>query len=500
MKTFLLFVAAIICHVSVQAQILPNTVMCIKGSEAHKVSYCGDPSPCKTVVGPNETHTVCVAGTQNPPAGAIMSASTCFSQVTEYTCLQYTSNCAQYIDNKNCTEDGKGECTKNATNDLLLASNPKLGACAAYTRTFECTDPATSATTTTTTSTCNTNTKMGGLDWPTAAPTGGDDLAEAVTDQEFARQLALYGAKDGIMSGLFPGASLGCTDGLGGLKNCCGASGGGAATNSTVLKKVTGQVAFAAFTHAGAYAVRMGSEYVFDTVLSMTPNFMVDGVVGVLDSGMSAGLEAGGLASGFGAMGFGTTAASAGGTFFGAGSSMALGETGLYFNPYALAAAIAIQLVMDAISCSQSEYDLANAKSENLCHYVGNFCSMEMKFLGMTIACLETTQSYCCYNGLLAKAVEEGAHQQLGLSWGSPNSTQCQGLSIDQLKQVDFSTPEMKVAMKPFTDLIMKNFKANVGAGIASGTVKALTQTTATTTGSALCLQRKKYDPTTVCN
>jgi conjugal transfer mating pair stabilization protein TraN len=32
-----------------------------------------------------------------------------------------------------------------------------------------------------------------------------------------------------------------------------------------------------------------------------------------------------------------------------------------------------------------------------------------------------------------------GAHNQLGLSWGSPQSPQCGGLTVDQLMSVDFS-------------------------------------------------------------
>jgi conjugal transfer mating pair stabilization protein TraN len=223
--------------------------------------------------------------------------------------------------------------------------------------------------------------------------------------------------------------------------------------------------------------------------------------------------------TGFGAFGFGTTAASAegmAGTLGGSsvtsstlaitsdGSIAAVGEAGfseaaVYFNPYALAAAVAIQLIMDAMSCTQDELDLANAKSKNFCHYVGSYCSKEIKVLGKVVGCLETSQTYCCYNGLLGKAIEEGAHQQLGISWGSPKSPACGGLSVAQLQALDFTTPAMAAFMAPFQEEIMAGFNSSVSPSLANGTVSTAAQTSATSKSAALCLQSQKQNPSIVC-
>lgn len=346
------------------------------------------------------------------------------------------------------------------------------------------------------TTSCDTSTVMDGLDWTTTSPSAAQDFVLAATSQEFARQLAVYGSKDGgMMDGLFPGSSQGCRDGYLGLKNCCKSSGGGAVSNRTVAQKLMGGVAMEGFKKGGSYAIRTGTAYVADSVLSNAPEFMLDGLVPIINKGMNVGNTAG-----FGAWGFGTTADAAAGSFFASSSSVALGNSGLYFNPYALAAAVAIQFIMDALACTQAEVDLAKAKVDNLCHYIGNYCSTEVKVFGVVVGCLETTQSYCCYNGLLAKAVEEGAHIQLGISWGTPKNPACGGLNAAQLTSLDFTSPAMQEAMKPFQDQIMKNFNETVMPAINNSSIKNSTQGTAIASAQALCLQRQKLDPKTVCN
>jgi conjugal transfer mating pair stabilization protein TraN len=262
-------------------------------------------------------------------------------------------------------------------------------------------------------------------------------------------------------------------------------------------------LAISGFQIGAGYAAAVGSEYTYDFVMNNVPGFMENGWVG-LSSAMQGNSW---MTAGVGMYGFGTTAASAAGTAASAlgasTSSVAIGSVGsttIYFNPYGLAAAVAIKLVMDVMSCTQSEKDLANAKSQNLCRYIGDYCSNELKVLGVSLGCLETTQTYCCYNGLLGKAIEEGAHSQLTISWGSSQSPNCAGLTMDQLKLLDFTTPAMKAALKPFMDQIMANFKAKMAPDLASGTVKANATQRVMANSAALCLQRKQFDASTVCN
>lgn len=344
---------------------------------------------------------------------------------------------------------------------------------------------------------CDVNGNMNGLDWSTSRESSANDFVLAVTGQEFARQLALYGTKDGGgIDNLFPGHPLGCTEGYGGLKNCCKSSGGGAASNNSIAKNIGMSVGMGALQQGAGYAAAKGSMYVFDTIITHAPEYLTPGINSMLTSGANNMSQF----TGFGAFGFGTTAEAAGGMFFGGGSSVAVGNTGLYFNPYALAAAIAIQIVMEALSCTQDEMDLARARQENLCVNVGSYCSKKIMVLGKQVGCLETTDSFCCYNGQLGKAVAVGSHEQLGLSWGSPKSPNCKGLTVEQLTSLDFNSPAMQKAMEPFKQEIMSSYEKNIAPNLSNGAVTGLMSGKADTNSKSLCLQRQKFDPKTVCN
>jgi conjugal transfer mating pair stabilization protein TraN len=493
-RIFVALFVAIFCLSAQSQQILPGTVHCMLGSVPHPTSYCADTTPCKDSNG----KTICLAGTSNPPAGAYTSTATCWSVVTDYTCLQYVSDCATFTSDSLCTEVGTKQCGTDSDGNLLTSAIAKIGKCTSYTRSFSCIDPAKQASESyTQTTSCDISTTMNGLDWSASTGSASGDFLMAATGQEFARQLALYGAKDGEgISGLFPGSSQGCTSGMMGLKNCCKSSGGATNTNGSVVKSIGFSIAMDGFKKGAGYAAAAGSELVADTVLSNAPQFMQPGLTSMFDTAAKNSWGA----SGFGAFGVGTTAEAAGGMAFGEAGSMAIGESGLYFNPYALAAAIAIKIVMDAMACTPAEVELGHAKGENLCHYVGRYCSSKIRVLGIVVGCNETKQTYCCYNGLLAKAIEEGAHAQLGISWGSAENPSCGGLSVEQLTSLDFTTPAMQEAMKPFQQQIMENFNSKVAPSLSNGSIQTTVKGKASSSAESLCLQRQKLDPQTVCN
>ena len=229
---------------------------------------------------------------------------------------------------------------------------------------------------------------------------------------------------------------------------------------------------------------------------------MADGMSAmVVDSGMMVG--DGMMASGFGAMGFGTSASSAAGLFSSASASTpfaSFGGSTLYFNPYALAAAVAIHVIMEAMTCTEEEMNLQKALSEGLCVEIGDYCSEKVMLFGKAVGCNETTTEYCCYNGKLGKAIQVGAHTQLNLSWGTPESPDCSGLSIAELTAIDFNAPTMQEALVPFQQQIMNTYSNNSGSWIADGSYKNALTTNADSGSKALCLQRQKLEPSTVCN
>jgi conjugal transfer mating pair stabilization protein TraN len=78
---------------------------------------------------------------------------------------------------------------------------------------------------------------------------------------------------------------------------------------------------------------------------------------------------------------------------------------------------------------------------------VGTYCAK--KVLGQ---CLEKKTTYCCFGTKLARLIQEAGHQQLGLSWGSPQSPQCQGLSPEQLSRLDFSKVDFSELFQDIAD------------------------------------------------
>lgn len=79
----------------------------------------------------------------------------------------------------------------------------------------------------------------------------------------------------------------------------------------------------------------------------------------------------------------------------------------------------------------QKAYEM---NKKGLCHYLGTECTNEIK-LGFGSICIEHTRKYCCYDSKLARVIVEQAYLQLGKSWNEG----CNGLTVDDLNNLDFS-------------------------------------------------------------
>jgi enamine deaminase RidA (YjgF/YER057c/UK114 family) len=88
----------------------------------------------------------------------------------------------------------------------------------------------------------------------------------------------------------------------------------------------------------------------------------------------------------------------------------------------------------------QAEQVLAMKNDNRLCHSVGSYCSKKLPVIG---TCLETTQSYCCFNSRLARVLNQQGRAQLGRGWGGATSPDCAGLSLAQLQSLDFSRMDL---------------------------------------------------------
>ncbi|RLM11810.1 type-F conjugative transfer system mating-pair stabilization protein TraN [Gibbsiella quercinecans] len=85
--------------------------------------------------------------------------------------------------------------------------------------------------------------------------------------------------------------------------------------------------------------------------------------------------------------------------------------------------------------CSSEEKALAKAKANKLTISIGEFCSK--KVLGV---CLEKKRSYCQFDSKLAQIVQQqGRNGQLHIGFGEAKGPDCRGISVEELKQINFN-------------------------------------------------------------
>ena len=414
---------------------------------------CLDPTPCKNIDGYN----VCLAGV-DAGAGGYNIAEGCWVYKKTYPCMQQQSDCLTLQSTAGCSENGNSPtCAQDAGGNTLEVA--RYG-CTDWIHTYTCqTQPAT---TVNGPQTCRTDFENNGLTWSQNSPSSEADFINAVVGRQVQNRVG-QDLNIGNIT-VFQGDDDKCTIKLGGLKNCCQGNGSGGGTDQSLMQQLGMNVAYAGLQYGAGYAIQVGGPYVYDALMS-DGWVKLAGYVGEWtwsnfnDPSVEYGAVLGSGPISVGLYGFGTTAGAAEGLAGSAAnllgssvvssSTIGIGANGalltedltgsvLYFNPYSLAAAVALQVVMALLSCSQTDAQTMASVSQDLCHYVGSYCSINI--LGL---CLETKQSYCCFAGILDKEIQEGAHDQLGIDWGGAANPNCAGLTPQQLTQIDFSMVDL---------------------------------------------------------
>lgn len=96
------------------------------------------------------------------------------------------------------------------------------------------------------------------------------------------------------------------------------------------------------------------------------------------------------------------------------------------------------KVFLNLVTCKEDEKILAVKNRNDLCHYVGEYCSKELDLV-LTTICIQKTQTYCCFNSVLGRIMQEQARPQLNIAWGSPESPQCRGFKPEEFEKIDFS-------------------------------------------------------------
>lgn len=83
--------------------------------------------------------------------------------------------------------------------------------------------------------------------------------------------------------------------------------------------------------------------------------------------------------------------------------------------------------------CEEKEFELGAKKETRQCSFVGSYCAS--KALG---SCIEKREAYCCFGSVVGRIIQEQGREQLGMSFGEPETPTCEGLTPTQLGQLDW--------------------------------------------------------------
>ncbi|HCM9477176.1 conjugal transfer protein (plasmid) [Pantoea sp. SGAir0184] len=108
-------------------------------------------------------------------------------------------------------------------------------------------------------------------------------------------------------------------------------------------------------------------------------------------------------------------------------------------NPATIAIAIAVHFVMQYLmkACDQMSMETAMEADSGMCHEVGTYCKKKVPLIG----CVQKAKTYCCYNSILARIIQEQGRPQLKTfnGWGSPQAPECRGFTPEEFQNLDFS-------------------------------------------------------------
>ena len=95
--------------------------------------------------------------------------------------------------------------------------------------------------------------------------------------------------------------------------------------------------------------------------------------------------------------------------------------------------------LIDEGICSGNEVQLTRMRENELCHYVGKYCSKRIPLVG----CVQRKKTYCCFHSKLGKIINEQGRTQLQAfgadgGWGSPKNPNCRGFTTDEFQMIDF--------------------------------------------------------------
>ena len=337
-----------------------------------------------------ETSRVCTEGAGVKFVDGKFVYRDCWAWTVSYTCLTTSDDdCAKWEKDPECR--------------LVSEVCPEGDDCLRPLRTYECTRPGESFELG---ETCSGEVCVGDLCHTTDGPAD-EDLADAIVQIEIGRQLGLYGDVTG--NRFFSGEALQCKDRKG-APSCCRSEVVAGMSNTNFTAYLVWGAADA--TWEGIKYV--GSPYVYDLLAwSEHTEWLLNALYGSAASG----------------------AYNPSFSFWGVSATMVEGELQFSFSVEGFLAAAALQFWERHKTCDAEDQKVAMARGQGLCHFIGTHCVDKVPGLG----CTKREEVYVCFNSLLARLINEQGRAQIGRGWGSVETPDARGFTIEEIEELDFT-------------------------------------------------------------
>ena len=135
--------------------------------------------------------------------------------------------------------------------------------------------------------------------------------------------------------------------------------------------------------------------------------------------------------------------------------------------------------------CSPDALNLAKKRKAKKCVDVGTYCAKKLPLIG----CIIKRTSFCCYDSIIAKIINQEAKRQLGIKNGSPESPNCGGLTFEDLEKVDLSKADFK---EFYDEIVVPNL--NIPDMAADAALSAREAREIASSGDNLPSEKKGYN------
>jgi len=119
------------------------------------------------------------------------------------------------------------------------------------------------------------------------------------------------------------------------------------------------------------------------------------------------------------------------------------------------------KVFLGLVQCKEDEKILARKNNNEMCHYIGEYCSKKLDLLVGSI-CIQHKKTYCCFNSKLARIINEQGRVQIGKSWGTTKEPDCKGFTPEEFQKLDFSKMDLSEFYKDISQSLPSSVVNNM--------------------------------------